>query len=544
MASVLSAACSFTPVTPPSTQTQAKPELKDIPAPEWLRDAETFALANDFTWETLAASKISYVTHCPVNPEYFERMHGLGIRAIPYVTFYQSTLERPYGGLVLREHPELLEIGDDGEPRRTSFWDSEDAKNMYLLCPNVAAFQDAVVAWVKDIMARGADGVFVDNLIPRRPCAGERFHKHQHLYATQTEAFAKLLERVRAAVKEARPDGVVLGNSGVPQNLDPAYWPFLDSDMMEGYVDTWTVLGRGPDWRTYWDKQEVQLAPFLAGGKHVQAVSFLGHTSYGVHEDAYFAYASARIAGFSWSGSVPISTPGVAELYEIRLGRATGPRVERGGVVLRPFEHGLVALNPDKHPSPVDIHDLVPTRKLVDLARSVPPSAATIDLDDSHGLVTMPPEAGRVFLYGASAFDQLYPKGARVTVTTSPPLGNVRFRVDGLDYFTHSGFAKPDAYDPGPDFGRFVVIYSHGGRHVIELPDQEGSGVELGPAPARGSGSADGGSPPPAASVAARTGRSVKFRFEGWEGVASPDAHTVEVDSDRDVTVTAKIQVE
>ncbi len=40
-----------------------------------------------FDWDTLAQSKIPFVTHCPINAEFIERCHALGIRCYPYVVF-------------------------------------------------------------------------------------------------------------------------------------------------------------------------------------------------------------------------------------------------------------------------------------------------------------------------------------------------------------------------------------------------------------------------------------------------------------------------
>src|SRR5437868_3121969 len=42
-------------------------------APEWLVRSETYAFGNDpKIWEALAAAKVSFITHCPINREYFQ----------------------------------------------------------------------------------------------------------------------------------------------------------------------------------------------------------------------------------------------------------------------------------------------------------------------------------------------------------------------------------------------------------------------------------------------------------------------------------------
>jgi hypothetical protein len=125
------------------------------------------------------------------------------------------------------DHPEFIEVDAQGNLKRTGFWESEDAKNMYTTCPNVQGYQDAMVAWVRKIMEVGADGVFVDNLGSRAACDGPKFGKHQHLYEDQNHAFAMLLKRVRELIKSYKPDGAVLGNSASPLGLPMEFWKYL-----------------------------------------------------------------------------------------------------------------------------------------------------------------------------------------------------------------------------------------------------------------------------------------------------------------------------
>src|SRR5436190_1501961 len=82
-------------------------ELSDIgeAAPQWLRESETYAFSTHETdFAALAASKVAFVTHCPLNREYFARLHASGIRAIPYVTFYQGHADASYEGVNLKDH--------------------------------------------------------------------------------------------------------------------------------------------------------------------------------------------------------------------------------------------------------------------------------------------------------------------------------------------------------------------------------------------------------------------------------------------------------
>ncbi|MFA6546755.1 MAG: putative glycoside hydrolase, partial [Limisphaerales bacterium] len=342
-------------------------------APDWLVDSESYAIGyNPDDWDSLAQSKVAFITHCPVNREFFQRCHALGIRCFPYVTFYQGFASQTYEGVNLKDHPEFIEVDAQGNLKRTGFWESEDAKNMYTTCPNVTEYQDAMVAWVKRVMELGADGVFVDNLGSRAACFGPKFGKHKHLHSGTTSdanhAFAMLLKRVREIVKQYQPEGAVLGNSASPLQLPKEFWKHLDAEMLESYICTWVSKDRWFDWKAHWNKAGKDLQPHVKAGKQIQALSYLGHTPYGIREDAFFCYASARLAGFVWNGGQPLSQPDSAVLYRLRLGKPLTDEREENGVHYRVFERGLVAVNPDKGTNAsITLSPPMPTRRLFDV---------------------------------------------------------------------------------------------------------------------------------------------------------------------------------
>ena len=118
--------------------------------------------------------------------------------------------------------------------------------------------------------------------------------------------------------------------------------------MLESYICTWVSTERWMDWNSHWNKQGKDLQPFVKAGKQIQALSYLGHTPYGTREDGFFCYASARLAGFVWSGGRSIAGSGVDELYRLRLGKPLTDEKEENGVHYRLFERGLVAVNPER----------------------------------------------------------------------------------------------------------------------------------------------------------------------------------------------------
>ncbi len=434
----------------------------------------------------------------------------------------------------LKDHPEFIEIDAKGNLQRTGFWESEDAKNMYTTCPAVPAYQEAMVAWVRRIMELGADGVFVDNLSTRHPCFGPKFGKHQHLAEDPNQAFAMLLKRVREVVKQHKPDGAVLGNSADPPSLPHIFWKYLDAEMLESYICTWVSRDRWFDWNRHWHQKGVKLQPFIKAGKQIQALSYLGHTGYGVREDAFFCYASARLAGFVWNGGRPISDPDTAILYQIRLGPPLGPEQQETNVYYRFFERGLVALNADKQqPGTLTLPIAAPTT-LYDLFPDKSGSTHRVEAGPTRQL-TIPPYCGRVYLYAAGTGDALSKQGPTLSVTTEPPLGSVRFRVDGFDYWTHSGRWTTE-YVQGPQFGKFQITFDGPGSHTIEIVDVIPADMET-PA-GYGSSQRLGRFMDPSQPLKPSGGR--KFHFREWGGAASGTEHIVTFEVRTNTTLSAK----
>jgi hypothetical protein len=681
-----------------SDKSQAPPKIHfGEPAPQWLRESESYAIGYDpGAWDALAQSKVKFITHCPVNREFFARCHGLGIRCFPYVTFYQGYATQTNQDVNLKDHPEFIEVDAQGNLKRSGFWTSEDAKNMYTTCPNVAAYQDAMLAWVKKIMDLGADGVFVDNISSRAVCHGPQFGKHQHIHDNQDHAFAMLLKRTRALIKQYQPEGALIVNSASPLHIPAEYWQYIDADMLESYICTWVSQERWFDWKKHWHEQGVKLRPYLAAGKQVQALSYLGHTPYGIKEDGFFCYATARLAGFVWNGGTPLSHPDVAPLYRLRLGKPLAGEIEENGIYWRPFEAGLVAVNPDrKKDGFLSVKPPIPTTQFFDFfgngaerwahsgaggyalqrgekhggalsircfndkatgesgavqtvelnqTRPTPivasgwskaqgvsgtpdgnyavyldiaftdgtylygqvapfacgthdwqPSSVTVkpdkpiksltynvlfryksgtawfddlslkSLDDPQsprellanggleapstqgrvidvartGKLPIPAYSGRVFLYAAGSQDELSKPGPQLTVVTKPALGEVRFRVDGFDYWTCSGRWTTE-YTLGPDFGKFAIQFDKPGKHVVEIVDIVPADMKT-PA-GYSTGERLGQFMDPSNPTKPSAGK--KFHFRRWAGQAAPTQTNIEVDVSRATTVTAEFDVE
>jgi hypothetical protein len=606
----------------------------------------------------------------------------------------------PYQGVNVKDHPECIVVDKNGDLHKSSFWDSEDNKNIYMACPNVEGYQVAMVAWVQKLMQLGADGIFADNLSQCVPCYGPQVGKHAHVYRlknpnddsenqqVQTHAMAMLLKSARAVIKECNSEGVILGNSGNPPTaLPPEFWQYLDADMLESYICSWAWPDRGEKAGYTWDvwqKKGANLRGVLKDGKQVQALSYLGVTPYGVREDAFFCYATARLAGFVWNGGLPLSTPDTAALYRIRLGRPlTGETVSPAGVHYRVFERGVVAVNPDKANSlSFPVGPPMPARQFLDLfgkkvasswtrypdvgynldskvthsglfsitcslqsatqsggadqnveldqAKATPLVASgyskakdvsgsrdgnyslyvdvayndgtnlfgqvapfssgthdweqqsvtihpekpiksltiyalfrnhtghvwfddvslkelggdvellhntgfeetedrnpILDAGTSQNTLEVPPYSGRVYLFASQTDDQLTKTGPTLTVATSPPLGDVKFRIDGFAYWTHSGYGTAAGYELGWEFGSLAIVIDGPGSHTIELVDN----------PARVlPGGNDPGKP-------TQPNNGKKYVFSQWaDGLG--DSQKIQVNVSNDAQVVAQFSVQ
>ncbi|MBU7004995.1 MAG: hypothetical protein HXS50_05470, partial [Theionarchaea archaeon] len=437
----------------------------------WLSRSEVYGEAiRDLVH--LSRYRFDLVTHVPNDPEWMGRLRELGSRPIPYITMYQQPMYSTYQGIDMRNHTDWVEVDEEGRWKRTSFWDTEDQKNWYITCPNVQDYVDAILKHVGSLMEGGAGGIFVDNIGGRMRCYGPEFGLHDHLFPDQTTAFASLLGRVREVIREHDPDGVLLINSASPDTLPDQYWEVADADMAESYICTWVSNQRWMDWHDQWNAMGKKVARWMERGKTVLALSYLGHTHFSLKEDAYFCYCSARLSNFLWSAGGDVLSGDPAEvLYSIRLGDPVGPEEESGGVHHRYFQRGLVVVNPEKGASKIRIEGRS-NQVIYDLYYEAKIGGPGEGLE-----VHVPGNSGRVYLYQPEKV-AVDPEPNVLSIKTKPPLGNVRFLVDGIEVFTKSGRWKIE-YDKGPEYGTLVSRYAEAGVHVVEVIDPMASGLEI-----------------------------------------------------------------
>ncbi|MFH1741954.1 MAG: hypothetical protein ABIH23_23370, partial [bacterium] len=233
-------------------------ELTEIP--KWLAQSETYGLGVQDI-EEVNGTNWKFVTHCPCSKEFLSEARRRGIRAFPYMTFYQSPLFNTFYIYRLAEHPEWILIDQNGRWSPTMFWESEDAKNMYGTCPNVKGYTDALLAYLEELMRRGAGGIFLDNVHPAKRCYGPQFGKHEHMFETQVEAFADLMRRAKEIIRRYDPEGALLVNSANPADLPKEFWQWADADMSESFICTWVADHRWGDWHKNWNGIDKKIPP-------------------------------------------------------------------------------------------------------------------------------------------------------------------------------------------------------------------------------------------------------------------------------------------
>jgi len=296
-----------------------------------------------------AVRGIPLLSHVPHSPDVFRLAHQHGIRAIPYVHFMCIHTNYADQDVFYFEHPEILVKDEKGYWVHTRM-DGSERLHRLRTCANSPSYWKLSLAYVKKMMDWGADGVFIDNAGHRVPCFGPKFNTlrnpefepyvHEHLFpnASHDYAWKRFLEAVRAVVKSYGEDKVVVLNSSIG---DP--WQSVgDCCMWESFIFSWAWEGRRHTWSDVKKKAQANQW-FLDAGRRIVALSFLDPKRHDMKNDAFWAYACARLVDFIlWAD---LSRTEVAFLNGVRLGKSLGPFQESQAFAHRFFENGLIALN-------------------------------------------------------------------------------------------------------------------------------------------------------------------------------------------------------
>lgn len=376
---------------------------------EWSFTDQAYSCkTSGMTFQELASAGVTYVSHVPATEETAREAHRWGVRIMPYVSLYKvvdssenpSLADAPFWGEIdLVDHPDWVLIREDGE-RRRPFNRPDYPAGFHQSCCNQPGIAEAYVRGVENVLALGADGVFVDNVHPYPKCFGPELGIHEHLDpdASNTEMYRRALMRVYRAVKAHGAQFAVMLNSGHPSH---DYIGFGDSLMWESFIfrhgftgdeGDLSQLRRVDDWaevrRAYEDWRE-----FTEAGGSIAPLTYLPTRDL-EKPHAFLAYACAKLCGFQqWTGTAGERQDILRQLYRTDTGRPLEPLREHGPVLYRRYQRALVAGNSAPEEVRIELPWPIDDPHATDLY-----SGEQLMAGDGRLRVTLPADSGRVFV--------------------------------------------------------------------------------------------------------------------------------------------------
>jgi hypothetical protein len=391
----------------------------------WSMDREQYSCyTSGMTLQELASGGVTVLSHTPTTKEYCDEARRWGIKVCPYVSLYKvadpskavdddpATRGSPFWKAVdASKHPEWFLRREDGQIRRP-FDQAEYPANVQQSCCNHRSLIAAYERGVRNVMDLGAGGVFVDNVHPYSKCFGPQLGLHSHDWPDKgnIECYRMALRRVYEAVKSYGKDRVVILNSGGPST---EYVSYGDTLMWESFI--WRsafdgdkdplVKSRRWEPRTWTDLLAAysRWRPFVEKGASIAPLTYLPDSA-SEAENAFFAYAAARLAGFDqWTGTCVRRRDILRRLYRIRTGPASGEIVEADGAAYRQFQNALIVCNHSART--VEVKAPVPSGRGTGWVELF--NANELPAADGHVTLSLPAESGRVVVSRADALDNL-----------------------------------------------------------------------------------------------------------------------------------------
>jgi hypothetical protein len=390
------------------------------PGPAWLRQADLYNLyyrpAAQWTDEIVneRLRRVPLIVGSTPDQAALERCHKAGIRLLHYVVYtclLDTGMQTQGGGRVysewsesidheardLKDHPAWVCIDAKGNPLKDAWGQAHGHPGLLNTCLHQPDLQEAALRQVRLLMEMGFDGVFIDLAGPTVECHGPEFKKYTHADpgATNTDAYEGLLRKIGEVVKSYGDDRVVMQNTCT--GILPAHWPACDLQMLEAFPfadDSVELRAPWPELR--WNGRRA--AAVVAQGKTPVILTYLSKMpAPRVLDAALFSYAYARAYGFLWADAFSLFERSEARtsaeaLYAARLGLPTAPAVAAGKAIYRPFEKGLVVLNPT-------VQSLTVTLPASGAARwDEVGSGRTLEAVAGQLSLELPPESGRVLV--------------------------------------------------------------------------------------------------------------------------------------------------
>lgn len=363
-----------------------------------------------------------------------EKLHARGVRVTFYTNFYapfsasgirQEMARREQGRELIPPewypmssspvfqkidpalHPDWIWVGPEGYPRKTPAA-YEETYNSHIVCrqvcPNAPGYREAVLDTVKKLLDTGVDGLFLDcmEFHRRQRCSGPEFKLHTHVHPElgNNQAWLAIQKEIYDLVKSRGEDRIVLLNGGRGAG-SPDYLRYGDAYMLESYILTHVSTRRWHSWEQI-QKMAQQTASAVKAGKVVLALSYAGYTPNGIDEDAFYAYACARLFGYSWADWFTLADARSTLLYRLKLGAARSDVLESNGMDYRLYENGLVVVNPNNEARELRVKTGFTFLRDVLANRRYAPhdEAKGMTLDTQELQAIIPAESGRVFVSG------------------------------------------------------------------------------------------------------------------------------------------------
>ncbi len=380
---------------------------------EWSFTREVYSCyTSGMTFQELADAGVTYISHVPATAETAAEAHRWGLRIMPYVSLYKvvDSSESPgfrtqpfWREIDLVEHPDWVLIREDGE-RRLPFDDPDYPAGIYQSCCNQPGIAEAYVRGVENVLATGADGVFVDNVHPYPKCYGPELGIHRHLFPDldNTEMYRRALMDVYRAVKAHGARFAVMLNSGGPRH---EYVGYGDTLMWESFVFRWPTeeMRRDParmcrthDWAAVLRAYE-QWRDFTDAGGSIAPLTYLPAPEL-EHEHAFLAWACAKLCGFQqWTGTAEERQDILRQLYRTDTGMPVGPLESDGPVYFRRYERAVVAGNSAAETVRAELPWELNDPRVADLY-----SGQLLVARDGRIRVELPPDSGRVYVTQAA----------------------------------------------------------------------------------------------------------------------------------------------
>lgn len=255
------------------------------------------------------------------------------------------------------------------------------------------SFRYYLVNKVKDILEKGFDGVFLDDVVLDPRSLGPPLYDTPVYNETR---YGKWIDALVKLFKEIKDTGaLIIYNAGWSTPNDELM-KYADGVLLESHPGSWSGDLKNPkyyyrDWS--WIYQiSLKAQEFAEQGKIVVALSYGGDKA-----AAYYTYAATRLFDFYYWFATPDLVKIVdSPVLKLNLGDPLGKHKVVNGVFYRIYSNGLVVLNPYPTQKKVKITVLSKWSALKDLDGNVfqvKNGEVEITINGRSGMILIPVEA-------------------------------------------------------------------------------------------------------------------------------------------------------